>query len=279
MAYIIKNTSGLVNTRITDVGRQKLSQGNFKISYFQVGDSEVSYDKLPQTYNQSNSFVLEPGFNSQNTVGVPQSNRQYVKYPYYADTNQRNTYGIPFMDSVIDPVFNRAPLRGFFGGITTASTINWEVLTGNQYALSGNYVVDMSTLDGSNKITLIYSGCNTPNTVKPQIGDIITIFYDGQADCNCLCINLPTPTPTPTGTTTTTSTTTTTTLIPCLSPTPTPTPSKTPCLTPTPSPQCPLPPPPQCFMPVQSCTIMLTYKIVDVCFDTITVDRNVPNYS
>jgi hypothetical protein len=280
MAYIIKNTSGLVNTRITDVGRQKLSQGNFKISYFQIGDSEVSYNKLPQTYNQSNSFVLEPGFNSQNTVGVPQSNRQYVKYPYYADTNQRNTYGIPFMDSIIDPVFNRAPLRGFFGGITTATTINWEVLTGNQYALTGNYVVDMSTLDGSNKITLIYSGCNTPNTVKPQIGDIITIFYDGQADCNCECINLPKPTPTPTGTTTTTSTTTTTTiLIPCLSPTPPPSPSKTPCLTPTPTPQCPLPPVPECFMSIQSCTIMLTYKIVDVCLDTITVDRNVPNYT
>jgi hypothetical protein len=45
MAYIIKNTSGLVSTRVTDVGRQKLSQGLFKISYFQVGDSEVSYDK------------------------------------------------------------------------------------------------------------------------------------------------------------------------------------------------------------------------------------------
>jgi len=279
MAYIIKNTSGLVNTRITDLGRQKLSQGNFKISYFQIGDSEVSYDKLPQTYNQSNSFVLEPGFNSQNTTGVPQSNRQYVKYPYYVDSNQQNTYGIPFMDSQIDSVFNRAPLRGFFGGITTATTVNWEVLTGNQYALTGNYVVDMTTLNGTNQITLIYSGCNTPNTVKPQIGDIITIFFDGKADCNCECINLPKPTPTPTGTTTTTSTTTTTTLIPCLSPTPTPTPSKTPCLTPTPSPQCPLPPVPECFMPVQSCTIMLTYKIVDVCLNTITVDRNVPNYT
>ena len=45
MAYILKNTSGLVNTRVTDTGRQKLSQGNFKISYFQVGDSEISYDK------------------------------------------------------------------------------------------------------------------------------------------------------------------------------------------------------------------------------------------
>ena len=158
MAYIIKNTSGLVNTRVTDVGRQKMSQGNFNISYFQVGDSEISYDKLPATYNQANSFILEPGFNSQNTSGAPQSNKQYVKYPYYADSNQRNTYGIPFMDSTIDPVFNRAPLRGFFGGITTATTINWEVLVGDNYVLSSNYMVDMSMLNGSNQIELIYSG-------------------------------------------------------------------------------------------------------------------------
>ncbi len=37
MAYIIKNTSGLVNTRMTDTGRLKMSQGNFNISYFQIG--------------------------------------------------------------------------------------------------------------------------------------------------------------------------------------------------------------------------------------------------
>ena len=43
MSYIIKNTSGLINTRLTDVGRRKISQGNFSISYFQIGDSEVSY--------------------------------------------------------------------------------------------------------------------------------------------------------------------------------------------------------------------------------------------
>ena len=65
MSYILKNTSGLVNTRVTDTGRQKLSQGNFKISYFQIGDSEVSYDKTPLNYNQPNSFVLEPPFNTQ----------------------------------------------------------------------------------------------------------------------------------------------------------------------------------------------------------------------
>jgi hypothetical protein len=280
MAYIIKNTSGLVNTRVTDVGRQKLSQGLFKISYFQIGDSEVSYDKLPSTYNQSNSFVLEPQFNGQNNSGIPQSNKQYVKYPYFADTNQSNTYGIPFMDSIIEPVFNRAPLRGFFGGITTASTINWEVLVGDQYVVSSNYVVDMSTLNGSDKITLVYSGCNITNDNTPQIGDIVTIYYDGKANYNCECINVPTPTPTPTisQTPSVSATPSITPTNPCASPTPTPTPSATPCFTPTPSPQCPLPPEPECFMPINSCYTILTYRIIDVCQDTITLDRPTPDF-
>ena len=46
MAFIIKNTSALINTRLTDVGRRKLSQGNFNIKYFQIGDSEVCYNCL-----------------------------------------------------------------------------------------------------------------------------------------------------------------------------------------------------------------------------------------
>ena len=44
MGYILKNTSGLINTRLTDIGRKKLSQGSFNISYFQIGDREVSYN-------------------------------------------------------------------------------------------------------------------------------------------------------------------------------------------------------------------------------------------
>ena len=75
MAYIIKNTAGLINTRITEIGRQKMSQGNFNISYFQVGDSEISYSSVP-SYNQSYSYVLEPAFNSQNGSPAPQSNNR-----------------------------------------------------------------------------------------------------------------------------------------------------------------------------------------------------------
>jgi len=290
MGFIIKNTAGLVNTRLTDIGREKLSQGNFNISYFQVGDSEVSYNTLPTSYNQFDTVILEPSFNAQNSSGVPQSNKSNVKYPYYVDGGAGNTYGIPFMDSQVSPVFNRAVMRGFFTGNTSADTISWSALTNNFYTINANYVVQMNSLVGTNKITLISNPSNPDSVREPAVGDIITIYYDGKGMDDCNCLNLPTSTPTPTpsmtpsvsppsGTTPTpTPTPTSSNSFPCDSPTPTPTPSKTPCLTPSTSRACPLPPPPDCLVDMSSCYSMLTYKIVNICLGEITLDRPTPNF-
>jgi len=281
MAYIIKNTSGLVNTRVTDTGRQRLSEGNFRITYFALGDSEVSYNKLPNTYNQANTVVLEPEFNAQNSSGVPESNRQYVKYPYLVDEGQTNIYGIPFMDSGIESVYNRAAMRGFFTGSTTASTIDWKALVNNSYVVTPNYVVNMSTLNDTNEITVERMDCNAQNDNTPSVGDFITIYYDGRAMTDCSCSNFPTPTPsasagqTPTPTPTPSSSSSDV----CASPTPTPTPTKTPCLTPSNTPQCPVPPPPDCLKDVVSCFSILTYRIVAVCGNVLTLDRTTPDFT
>jgi hypothetical protein len=284
MGFIIKNTAGLINTRLTDIGREKLSQGNFNISYFQIGDSEVSYNTLPTSYNQFDTVILEPSFNAQNSSGVPQSNKSNVKYPYYVDGVTGNTYGIPFMDSQVSPVYNRAVMRGFFTGNTSADTISWSALTNNSYAINANYVVQMSSLDGTDTITLISSASNPDSIREPAIGDIITIYYDGNGLIDCNCINLPTPTPTsssyPVGTTPTpTPTPSSTNVYPCDSPVPSPTPSKTPCLTPSASRACPLPPPPDCLVDMSSCYSMLTYKIVNICLGVVTLDRPTPNFA
>jgi hypothetical protein len=281
MAYIIKNTAGLVNTRVTDTGRQRLSEGNFRITYFALGDSEVSYNKLPDTYNQANTVVLEPEFNSQNSSGVPESNRQYIKYPYLVDEGQTNIYGIPFMDSGIESVYNRAAMRGFFSGNTTASTVNWKALVNNSYVITPNYVVNMSSLNGTNEITVQRMDCNTQNDNTPSVGDFITIYYDGRAETDCSCSNLPTPTPTASvgQTPTPTPTPSTTASIPCASATPTPTPTHTPCLTPSNTPQCPLPPAPDCNKDVISCFPILTYRIVAVCGNVLTLDRATPDFT
>ena len=288
MGYIIKNTSGLINTRLTDTGRQKLSQGNFNISYFQIGDSEVSYNTLPISYNQFDTMILEPNFNAQNSSGSPQSNKENVKYPYYVDGITGNTYGIPFMDSIVSPVYNRAAMRGFFTGNTTATTITWSALTNNFYAINANYVVKMNNLNGTNTITPILS-TNGLSVREPSVGDIVTIFYDGQGLHNNSCSNIPTPSPTPTMSvtpsitasygSTPTPTPTPSATFTCETPTPTPTPSATFCPTPTPSRACPPPPPPDCLTKISSCYSILTYRITSVCLGEITLDRPTPDFS
>ena len=91
MAYILKNTSGLINTRVTDTGRQKLSEGNFNIAYFQIGDSEVCYNGVTN-YNQTNNYILEAAYNAQNTSSGQQVNKMHIKYPLLSDHN--NKFGI-----------------------------------------------------------------------------------------------------------------------------------------------------------------------------------------
>ena len=181
MSYIIKNTAGLINTRLTDVGRRYLSQGNFDIAYFQIGDSEVSYTAVPN-YNQTNNNILMPAFNAQNDTGSPQLNKQNVKYPYYVQGNNGGTYGIPYMDSIVQPIYNSAGVKGFF--MTGGTPGNWNVQTSSGYTITSNYQVDMTTLVGQTviDITLDTLICS-PTTGTPSINDIVTIIYDGNGGC------------------------------------------------------------------------------------------------
>jgi len=276
MGYIIKNTSGLINSRMTDTGRKKLSQGNFNISYFQIGDSEVTYNVLPSTYNQLDTMILEPGFNSQNSAGSPESNKQYVKYPYYVSGSQGNTYGIPFMDSRISDIFNTAALRGFFYADLTQDPTVWSALTSSDIAINTNYMVDMTTLTGGTGTTIgvIYDSCNESICRLPLPGDIVTIYFNGVGLGNCSCEIVPTPTPTPSATPIEPCYT----CDPCETPKPTPTPTGTPCLPTPPRVVCTPPQPTQCVMSMTNCYPILTYKIVSFCNNTMELDRPLPNF-
>ena len=176
MSYIIKNTAALINTRLTDVGRRNISQGNFNISYFQIGDSEVSYSAVTN-YNQTNNNILMPAFNAQNDTGSPQSNKQNIKYPYYVEGSAGNTYGIPFMDNQIQSVYNAAGPKGFF---TTGNTL---IETSSGYTVTPNYWIDMSTMTGQIEIDFDINVCNQSTTGTPNIGDFVTMVFDGNGGC------------------------------------------------------------------------------------------------
>jgi len=183
MAYILKNTSGLINTRITDTGREKMSQGNFKISYFQIGDSEVSYTGVTNSVSTT-SKVLMPPYNAQNNTGYPQSTKNYIKYPYYMEGSEGNTYGIPYMESEYTSIFNSAEQRGFFSGDSNC----WYIQTCSAYTLNTEYITTTSNLEGSLILTATSSplSCDISADQTIEVGDLCTIFFNSDNTCGCL---------------------------------------------------------------------------------------------
>lgn len=177
MAYIIKNTSGLLNTRFTDTGRLKLSKGKLDIRYFQIGDSEVLYNQIPG-YNQTNNNIIEAAYNAQNSSQNPETNKMHIKYPYYVSGSSGNTYGLAFEDSQIYSVFNTAAPRGFFSG----SANSWTAKTSSAYTISSNYILELCSNSG-NTITLTDDFCSATTGVTFS-GHFATIYYDGVGSCN-----------------------------------------------------------------------------------------------
>jgi hypothetical protein len=177
MGYIIKDTAGLINTKLTDTGRQYLSEGNFNISYFQIGDSEVCYN-CASGILPSSGFVLEPMFNSQNSTGVPQSNKQYIKYPYYLQGTSGSTYGIPTMQSVETNLYNFTDRLGFF----TGTSGSYSAITNSAYTVTSNYLIDYTGCSSGYNVNLIYDFCS-PSTGTPAIGNFVTFIFDGTGRC------------------------------------------------------------------------------------------------
>lgn len=177
MGYILKNTSGLLNTRITDVGRKAISEGQFNISYFQVGDSEVDYSS-PTTIASNN--ILMPAFCEHNDNSNLNVNKQNVKYPYYLAGTTGTTYGIPFNESVVQEFYNLASDKGFF----VSGATGWSAQTSSAYTVSSSYVVMMSGLTGSSSISMAASACGASGI--PQVGQFVTIMYDGVGGCGAV---------------------------------------------------------------------------------------------
>jgi hypothetical protein len=175
MGYIIKGNQGLVVTRLTDVGRRKISQGNFNVSYFQVGDSEVNYQQLPDDYDFSNAMILEPPFNAQNNSGVPQSTKNEVKYPFYLQGTSGVTYGIPYQASGIDEVFNTASPAGFF---SQESEYCFKFID-DGICINSQYVILLSQFNGGTTINLLNFPCSDSATGTITAGMKVAVWMRG----------------------------------------------------------------------------------------------------
>jgi len=195
MSYILKTgSSGLINVRVTDAARKKLSQGQLTLSLFQLGDSEMCYNCYTDVLTQSNGlFVTEPKWNAQNIANkVREHNKMQVKYPIPLGSNSGQTYAALTAMHSENTVYNTARQRGFFSGDTT---VPYSALTTPQYVLSSNWCYPLTSMTGGSEMVLLSGACNSIN-YTPVVGDILMVQYINPyqtitPNCNTSFLNIP----------------------------------------------------------------------------------------
>ena len=174
MGYLNKNTSSLLDIKLTDAARKKMSEGNFNISYFQVGDSEVDYNH--NDYTKLN--IIQSSYNQQNNSPIPERNKASVKYPLFLNSTSSNNFGIPINLPQIDEVYNTASPRGFFTGTTGPFK---SVIGDGDHCINNSYTTTVNLFLGGDSITL---SLTTPvdNNGDISIGDYVVFYTSSNLD-------------------------------------------------------------------------------------------------
>jgi hypothetical protein len=162
MSYLQENNSENLAARITYKGRKKIAQGDFSISYFQIGDSEYDYI----------FSVFDGDINPAQKVLMPFDKDSQVKYPYKISesTLTGTTYGTPIQSSITTTIKNNVGAAGYVSeyipyGTCSGTTVEcgWEQ-------------VDITALNGTTELIV-------PSGYTFNGADFITIFMDS------LCVN------------------------------------------------------------------------------------------
>jgi hypothetical protein len=175
MSFLDSNNSDYVSVRITQKGRNAIAQGNFKISYFQIGDSEYDYTNPFSGYTGLGSV---PG----QKVMAPFDKESGVKYPYKFDASTPSTtYGIPVQNALIEPIRNIMGPAGFVSNyipfdIATASgtTVACSVDVVNMVVVNGSntlYVDDSTLFQNCEYITILFGDLGGTDPNLPVITD------------------------------------------------------------------------------------------------------------
>lgn len=152
MAFLVANVSENLAARITNKGRKKIAQGDFNISYFQVGDSEFDYT--------TPFYEFDGDVNASQKVLMPFDKDSQVKYPYkYSESSLTGTtYGTPVQSASWDRITNYLSAVGFvsdYSGATIDATYE---------------AVDISVINGTNILSVL-NGTSYYNI------EFITIFF------------------------------------------------------------------------------------------------------
>lgn len=181
MSFLFNNSFENLSARITNKGRQKVAEGNFIISYFQVGDSEYDYNF---------SSLDGTGINNPpQKVFTPLDKDSIIKYPYKLSESSvtGTTYGIPIRNSQVVTVKNNIGPAGFvteykeYDGTNGVSVVCNFVETTIRYVNGTNILFIPSEVDfsGCEYVTLVFSTLlGTNNIIQEKSNSLVYKILD-----------------------------------------------------------------------------------------------------
>lgn len=156
MSFLNSNNSEFVSAKITQKGRNAIANGDFKIEYFQIGDSEFDYN------SQLSNLT---GFTNHQKVMTPFDKEAGVKYPFkLSNSTDSPTLGEPVMNSEIEILRNVVGPAGFVG-----SYLDEENGTSVQCLVNER---NISLLNGTNQINVGVSGFTDCGYILILLGDV-----------------------------------------------------------------------------------------------------------
>jgi hypothetical protein len=160
MSFLNSNNAEFLSAKITQKGRNAIAKGNFKIEYFQIGDSEFDY---------TSPFTGLTGLTNQK-VFSPLDKESGVKYPYLMSSGG-TSYGTPFQNSTIESLRNVMGPAGFVSSYSDNGTTTVECY---------NNILPYTGITGGTSVRLHISGATVDNNtgVTFNNSEYVTIIFD-----------------------------------------------------------------------------------------------------
>lgn len=167
MSYIIQQNQALINFKLTELGREKIAQGQLTFGYWAIGDSEINYNREAFVANN----LSDPELSGSSYILNPVDKEPELKY--FITSTDTGTTSADTLNILTDSnirtlkyvVNNRAETRGFFNE-TSGSTFTQK--TDSNILLQS----DTTILNGGNQISVT-------TTTNVSIGDFVLIKVGG----------------------------------------------------------------------------------------------------
>jgi hypothetical protein len=168
MGFILKNSPTVINIKLTNLGRQLLSQGRLTYNKWAIGDSEIDYGfNTKINFDAFRATILRP----------KDQNPKFLSYIKRDDSDANSIYtSLGSVVSNTNIITNTATERGFFN-VVTGGTGTTRILTDPIHCKQPDIQIYISGVTGGTVLKLRKAPSYLSNVNEPIVGDYILVKW------------------------------------------------------------------------------------------------------